>query len=205
MFFIVFYFLSVSLYLFQALNGQVMHEIITPEVNAKLIISSDIDFSVSYTQIQDTGIVEYDNKTASAISILEDIKIPVSIIRKESSLRAIVFFLKSSGYSFKQISSLLNRDQRTVWCTYHASQYLRSVSHNPVDSVSANFVPNLDSVEYYVPVSIFHARTLSVLESVVLYLKTAYSLSFKGIALLLNRNYQTVHTVYMRAIKKLST
>jgi len=46
--------------------------------------------------------------------------IPVSIFsnRKLSALEALVSYLKDLGLSYRQISVLLNRDERTIWTVY---------------------------------------------------------------------------------------
>ncbi|MBU1623037.1 MAG: hypothetical protein KKH52_02535 [Nanoarchaeota archaeon] len=54
----------------------------------------------------------------------------------------------------------------------------------------------------HLPLSIFKDRSISVLEAIVEYLHEAKNLSFKQIALLLNRNERTIWTVYDRVRKK---
>ena len=54
----------------------------------------------------------------------------------------------------------------------------------------------------HLPISIFKDRSVSVLEVIVEYLHEAKSLSFKQIALLLNRNERTIWTVYHRVRQK---
>ena len=55
--------------------------------------------------------------------------------------------------------------------------------------------------ENAIPIEIFN-RKLSVLESVVKYLKENFSLSFSEIAKQLGRNYQTVYATYVNSKKK---
>lgn len=57
--------------------------------------------------------------------------------------------------------------------------------------------------KYSLPVSVIAERKMSVLESIVYYLKTEYSLSYHDIALIIRRDDRTVWTVYQRALKKL--
>jgi DNA-binding NarL/FixJ family response regulator len=54
-----------------------------------------------------------------------------------------------------------------------------------------------------IPVNIFVNRSLSILESIVIYLKSEYGFSFNEIATRLGKNYRTIWTVYKRALKKL--
>jgi hypothetical protein len=53
-----------------------------------------------------------------------------------------------------------------------------------------------------IPTSIFKNRGLSVLESLVVFLKEEYELHFHDISKLLNRDDRTIWTVYDRAKKK---
>ncbi len=47
--------------------------------------------------------------------------IPLNIFKNRSvtALEAIVLHLKDSGFSFKEISLMINRDQRTIWTVHH--------------------------------------------------------------------------------------
>lgn len=54
-----------------------------------------------------------------------------------------------------------------------------------------------------IPSSIFKDRRLKVLEAIVEYMKENLNLSYKEIAVLLNRNERTIWTVYNRVRKKL--
>ena len=61
-------------------------------------------------------------------SKLENIAyIPLSIFKDRSitALEALVFHLKNNGFSFKEISLLINRDQRTVWTVYNRAKKKR--------------------------------------------------------------------------------
>lgn len=60
--------------------------------------------------------------------------------------------------------------------------------------------PSPESVP--IPSSIFHDRSLSVLEVLVAYLKDQKQLTFHEIARLLNRDDRTIWTVYTRGKKK---
>ena len=50
--------------------------------------------------------------------------------------------------------------------------------------------------------SFFRGNNLSILESIVRYLKETGSLSYHNIAILLKRDDRTIWTVYKRALKK---
>ena len=53
-----------------------------------------------------------------------------------------------------------------------------------------------------VPVSVLSDRSVSILESLVEYLKNSLGLSYHEIALMLNRDDRTIWTCYNRASKK---
>jgi hypothetical protein len=53
-----------------------------------------------------------------------------------------------------------------------------------------------------VPTSVFKDRSVSVLESMVRFLKEKHNLTYHEIAVLLNRDDRTIWTVYSRVKKK---
>ncbi len=120
-------------------------------------------------------------------------EIPISVFdnKELSSLETICKYLKENlTLSYHEIAVLLNRNDRTIWTTYN----------NARRKLEARFV--VAQSEYFIPLSIFKERKLSVLESIAVYLKDNCSLSFHQIAVLLNRNDRTIWTVYNRGKKK---
>ena len=120
--------------------------------------------------------------------------IPLSVFldRGVSVLEAISEYLKDSKkLSYHEIAVLLNRDDRTIWTCYN-----RAKKKNP-----GHFTKIAESKEH-IPSSIFLDRTVSVLESIVEYLKNKRKLSYHEIAVLLNRDDRTIWTCYDRAKKK---
>jgi hypothetical protein len=61
---------------------------------------------------------------------------------------------------------------------------------------------NPQAARYSIPITILSDRTLSALEHVTTYLKEDYNLTYKEIAILLNRDQRTIWTTYQRAIQK---
>lgn len=120
--------------------------------------------------------------------------IPLSIfsVRELGSFEAIVKFLhENKSLKLGKIARLTNRNPRTIWASYNsASRKFKSA------------FPSLDS-EYTIPIDILRGRKLSVLESIVHYLRTSSALSLTKIAKLLNRDLRTIHTVKTRATRKL--
>lgn len=58
------------------------------------------------------------------------------------------------------------------------------------------------AIPNHIPIMLFSDRTLSILEHITTYLKEQHGLSYKEIAILLNRDQRTVWTTYQRARKK---
>jgi len=126
------------------------------------------------------------------ISFSKETSIPLSILKNNSSLEAIVLYMKDVlEIKFNRIAELLNRDQRTVWVTYANVKKKKII-------LDANNDSNLN-----LPLSIFVSRSFSILETVVFYLRNNHNLSFNQISELLGKNYRTIWTVYKRALKKL--
>jgi len=120
-----------------------------------------------------------------------EVFIPLGVFRNESSgLEAISMYMKNVlGLRYCDIANLLNRDDRTIWGAFNSAVEKDGMQKEIADG-------------FKVPVSIFHDRSLSVLEAVAEYLKEQHSMKYCRIAELLNRDQRTVWTVYTRAKKK---
>lgn len=127
-----------------------------------------------------------------------NIVIPISIFRGRSCASALVWFLKTYKLSFSEIAKILNRNPRTIWSLYNQ---FRGKETDFDEFEIQNKKEYCD--EYCVPVDIFSYRGLSVLESIVFWLKTEKDLSYSRISKLLGKNYQTIRTVYLRSLKKI--
>lgn len=145
------------------------------------------------------GVKEKYNLSASEIlSLIEEkpvskeILIPVSVFEsKLSALEAVCKYLKEElELNYNKIALLLNRSNRTIWITYNKSA--RKVKERLVVKES----------KFFAPVSIFAERKLSVLETIVSYLKEKFELRYSEIAALLNRDERNIWAIYNRAIKK---
>ena len=142
---------------------------------------------------------KYSLSSGEIMSLMEEKKagreilVPVSVFGNDklSALESVCKYLKEEfEFSFVKIASLLNRDSRTVWATYRNS--LRNVKEKLIVTES----------RYFVPVSVFTNRKLSVLEAIVGYLKDRFELRYSEIALLLNRDERNVWAVYAKFRKK---
>jgi len=122
----------------------------------------------------------------------KDILVPCEIFSdKLSALETICKYLKENlNLTNKEISLLINRDERTIWQAYNSS----------IKKYSNKF--GIEYSKYYIPVSVLKNRNYAVLESIVKYLKEIKNLKYHEIAVLLKRNDRTIWTVYQRSLKK---
>ena len=118
--------------------------------------------------------------------------IPSCIFSKKlSSTETIVKFLKE-GYNlnFQQIAYLLSKKRQSVWRSYK----LATKKHKETFQITNLLFP--------IPIKIFKDSKLSLLETLVYFLKENYKLSFSEISTLLMRDQRTIWTVYQRTRKK---
>jgi DNA-binding CsgD family transcriptional regulator len=120
-------------------------------------------------------------------------KIPVCILSSRlSSFQAVVKYLRENcTLNFREIGELLNRSKFTI-----ASAYRSAKSELPEKFV-------IRTSEFDIPAKNIADRRLSVLESIVYYLKEKFNLTLKKIAELLNLDQRTIWTVCNRAKTKL--
>jgi 16S rRNA C967 or C1407 C5-methylase (RsmB/RsmF family) len=119
----------------------------------------------------------------------QELLLPVTIFKyKLSSLEIIVKYCRENlNLGFTEIAKLLNRNPKTIWATYNKAK----------QKFAQRIIPNKS--KFFIPTFVFRQRKLSVLESIVVYLKHNYNLDFKSIAKLLNKSYSTILTVNRRA------
>ena len=125
--------------------------------------------------------------------VSKEILIPVSIFedRKLSALEAICKYLKEClELNYSKIALLLSRDSRTIWTTYN----------NAVKKKKEKLL--VKESKFFIPVSVFTDRKLSVLEAIVSYIKDNFKLRYSEIAILLNRDERNIWTACNRALKK---
>ena len=118
--------------------------------------------------------------------------IPATIFSsKLGALESLVKYMKENlNMSYHEIAKLLNRNDRTIWTAYK-----KATEKHPAKL-------EIKETNIILPVSIFKDRNLTVLESVILYLKEK-GLRNKEIAKLIERDSRNISTIYSRAIKKI--
>ncbi len=112
---------------------------------------------------------------------------PLTIL--EALVRHLV---EERQFNYHSIGILIKRDERNIRDIYlHARAKQDKI-----------ISPPLIKADFLIPLSVFADRKVSVMEALVTFLKTKYSLSFIQIAKLLQRDERTIWTAYHRAKKK---
>ena len=123
----------------------------------------------------------------------QEIWIPSSIFSKKlGTLESVVKYLvENKKFPKREIAKMLGRDPKAVWSTYNkASKKLKQKIQAKKDDT------------FLFPASLINNRNLSVLESIVSYLRDANSLRLHDIAAILKRKDSTIWTIYRRAKTK---
>lgn len=122
----------------------------------------------------------------------EQLLIPCTVFSKKlSSLQAITKYLvENLEIGLRDIGKILGRSDQGIWQAYNQSK----------KKVSEKIKPGV--TRYWIPARVVADKRLSVLESIVRYLKDEYSLNYHKIALVIKRDDRTVWTIYKRAMRK---
>lgn len=118
--------------------------------------------------------------------------IPIQIFSFSlSPAESLTKYLKENrGLRLRDIGKLLHRDERTAWINYRGAQRKHSTPFS------------LDQSPLLIPISVLADRSLSILEHVVFYLHSTFSLSTKDIANILHKHPAVIHTCLSRAKTK---
>jgi len=125
-----------------------------------------------------------------------EIKIPIEIFKLGSPAEMVCKYLKENiGLRFNVIADLINRDERTVWTNYHNS--VKKIKKR----IKVKREIGIDKGRF-IFVELFSNRRLSILESVVYYLKKK---EFRNseIAKMLGKDQRNISTLLTRIKKKL--
>ena len=118
--------------------------------------------------------------------------VPVAIFAgKLSPSESLCKYMKENlSLSYKEISDLLNRDERSIWTScQRANQKMPTKFLVPTDSL-------------LVPVNIFADRKMSILENLVMYLREQTGETNYRIAMLLGKTPSMIYVIYNRASSK---
>ena len=126
------------------------------------------------------------------IKARESISIPITIFTKElGALESLTKYMKENlNMSYREISKEIGRDERTIWTSYKKA---KEKQKEPI---------KVKETKIKLPISIFENKELTILESLIVYLKEK-EMKYSEIAEFLERNQRNIWTIYSRAIKKI--
>jgi len=129
-----------------------------------------------------------ENKLKSKI---QNIEIPLDVFKQKiSPAEAICKYLKENkNLKFSEIAIAINRNQRTVWINYRNAVKKQKEKIKIKQTIS-------------IPINTLNDRRLSILESIVKYLKNQ-GLNNSKISKLIGKTPTNIWTLHKRAIKKL--
>ena len=133
-------------------------------------------------------------KLLRTIKAREGIDIPVTIFSKKlGALESIVKYMKENlGMNYREIAKELGRDERTIWTSYKKANEKQKEPIKPKET------------KINIPASAFENKKLTMLESIIIYLKQK-GFKFSEIEKLLERDQRNIGTIYSRAMKKIKT
>jgi len=126
------------------------------------------------------------------IGLKEKLTIPTTIFSsKLGALESVVKYMKENlSFSYSEIAKLLKRNEKTIWTAYNKARKKMPQALKQ------------EKPELQLPISIFENRKLTILESIIIYLRFK-KLKYVEIAKLLNRDQRNIWTIYSRAVKKI--
>jgi hypothetical protein len=132
------------------------------------------------------------NRDLLEIIGIKEIKIPATVFSKElGALEAITKYMKENlNMTYKEISCEIKRNEKTIWNVYQKTK-----KKNPERI-------KVKETDLHIPIREFENEKLTILESVIIYLKEK-GMKFSEIAKILERDQRNIWTIYSRAIKKL--
>jgi len=137
---------------------------------------------------------------------IENLTIPSAIFTKKlGCLEAMTKYMKDNlRMSYSEIAAILNRDDRTIWTAYKKAIEKEPETINLEKILMMLPIIKLEKILLVLPVSIFKNKKLTILESIVYYLKQK-GLKNSEISKLLNRDQRNIWTLYSRAVKKINS
>ncbi|MFA5173930.1 MAG: LamG-like jellyroll fold domain-containing protein [Candidatus Pacearchaeota archaeon] len=121
----------------------------------------------------------------------KEIEVPLIIFRKSIGPAEILckYLRENKKLRFSEIAKLINRDERTVWINYRNAQ----------KKIKGKIEIQKSLV---IPISVLSNKKLSILESIINYLKEK-DLKNSEIAEILNKDQRNIWTLYSRVKKKI--
>ncbi len=157
--------------------------------------SNNEEFLISMLkQLSERLQTEYEYTNEELLELLSsEIKIPLEIFSLElAPSESLVKYLKENlEKTFHEIAELTSGNERAIWASYQRANKKMSSSiliENPT----------------LIPLSIFSNKKLSVLETVVVYLKEKKKMKGVKIAQILKKHPANIWTIYNRANEKIT-
>lgn len=124
--------------------------------------------------------------------VLQEKEIPINIFKKEmGALESIVKYMKENlNFTYAEIGRKLNRNQRTIWTAYSKSKEKNS---NKI---------KIQRIELSIPIERLQNKNLTILESIILYLR-GMEMKYSEIGKLLNRDQRNIWTINSRVKRKI--
>ncbi len=144
------------------------------------------DYSSKNAKLIDSIVEELREKEAK-----EEINVPIDVfIGGVGALEALCKYMKENlGMRYHEIAVELSRDDRTIWT---ACSKASEKAKEPI---------KISKGEILLPLSIFKDRKLTVLEALIVYLKSK-GMRYNKIGSLVHRDQRNIWTIYSRAVKK---
>ncbi|MBI2668585.1 sigma-70 region 4 domain-containing protein [Candidatus Woesearchaeota archaeon] len=133
--------------------------------------------------------------------VREEQLIPLSIFAENlPPAEALCKYLREKEkLSYKEIAEGLGRSQKSIWASY---QRAKQQTKKKKSKFSLKPLKPLKQDQFYLPLSLFRNRSLSLLENAVWYLREVHRLKNKEIARLLHTSPNSVAVLVKRGREK---
>jgi len=153
-----------------------------------------------------TGVIaSRKKKKKTKKKLIENLTLPSAIFTKKlGCLEAITKYMKDNlKMSYSEIANILNRNERTIWTAYKKAIEKEPETINLERTIMLLPIIKLEKILLVFPTSIFENKSLTTLESIIIYLKEN-GMKYSEISKLLNRDQRNIWTIHSKAINKKS-
>jgi len=152
----------------------------------------------------DTLVKKYGSENNILEYLKHDNMIPLNLFCSKSPCLEVVvkFMVDNLNLDCETISVILNRNIKNINKAYNKSSN-KNYKHQLESNKSLAIVNHNEISNIMVPLVIFKHNSLSMLESLVKYIKDVHAMKYSQIATILNRDQRTIWTIYNRASKKI--
>ncbi len=126
--------------------------------------------------------------------VRQEISVPLPVFSSGAPpVEALCGYLShSKGLSHKEIAQLLGRNEKSIWSIVKKSKQKKTVFKNNLKH----------SEKHFLPLSIIQNHSHTLLENIIIYLRTTYKLKNPQIAKLLHKSPNSIAVLAKRARKK---